>query len=87
MFQRRNVPFVAMLGLLPVVLAACSDATSSTDPRTQPPLVRVGAVGISGQSERSFTGIVAAIVTVIIVVASVRLSPSHTAEHQGGRCG
>ena len=60
MFQRRNVPFVAILGLLPVVLAACSDATSSTDPRTQPPLVRVGTVEISGQSERSFTGIVAA---------------------------
>ena len=60
MFQRRNVPFVAILGLLPVVLAACSDATSSTDPRTQPPLVRVGTVEISGESERSFTGIVAA---------------------------
>src|ERR1700752_4248644 len=60
MFQRRNVPFVAILGLLPVVLAACSDATSSTDPRTQPPLVRVGTVEISGQSERSFTGVVAA---------------------------
>ena len=44
MLQRRDVPFLAVVGLLPFVLAACSDATSSTDPRTQPPLVRVGTV-------------------------------------------
>ncbi len=60
MLQRRNVPFVAILGLLPVALAACSDATSSADPRTQPPLVRVAAVEVSTHAERSFTGIVAA---------------------------
>jgi len=62
MLQLRNVPFVTILiGLLPFVLAACSDATSSsTDPRTQPPLVRTETVEISVQSERSFTGIVAA---------------------------
>ena len=62
MLQLRNVPLVTILiGLLPFVLAACSDATSSsTDPRTQPPLVRIEAVEISAQSERSFTGIVAA---------------------------
>lgn len=60
MLQRRNVPFVAIFGLLPVVLAACSDATPSADPRTQPPLVRVGTVEISTRTERSFTGIVAA---------------------------
>ena len=62
MLQLRNVPLVTILiGLLPFVLAACSDATSSsTDPRTQPPLVRTETVEISVQSERSFSGIVAA---------------------------
>jgi len=50
-----------LIGLLPLVLAACSDANSSlTDPRLQPPLVRTEAVEISVQSKRSFTGIVAA---------------------------
>lgn len=61
MLQRRNIPFLAVVGLLPLVLAACSDATSSNDPRTQIPLVRVGAVEASVQAaERSFTGTVAA---------------------------
>jgi RND family efflux transporter MFP subunit len=60
MFKRRNVPFFALVGLLPVVLAACNDASSSIDPRTQPPLVRIEAVEIPIQSERSFTGVVAA---------------------------
>src|SRR5436309_2926706 len=60
MLIRREVPFVTIIGLLPFVLAACNEATSSTDPRTQPPLVRIQAVEISVQSERSFTGIVAA---------------------------
>ena len=46
--------------LLPFLLAACNEATPSTDPRTQPPLVRVGTVATSVQAERSFTGIVAA---------------------------
>jgi len=58
--QRRGVALVALVGLLPFVLSACTDATSSTDPRTQPPLVRVEAVKNSAGSERSFTGIVAA---------------------------
>jgi RND family efflux transporter MFP subunit len=53
-------PLVALLGLLPFVLAACNDATSSTDPRTERPLVRVGTVEPSVQAERSFTGFVAA---------------------------
>jgi RND family efflux transporter MFP subunit len=57
---RRTVPLFATLGLLPFVLAACNDATSSTDPRTQPPLVRLATVEPSVESERSFTGIVAA---------------------------
>jgi len=61
MLQLRNVPFVTLIGLLPLVLAACNDAaSSSTDPRTQPPLVRIETVETSVQSERSFTGIVAA---------------------------
>jgi RND family efflux transporter MFP subunit len=60
MLKRRDVPFLTVIGLLLFVLAACNDATSSTDPRTQPPLVRIEAVEISAQSERSFTGIVAA---------------------------
>ena len=50
----------SVIGLLPFVLAACTDATSSTDPRMQPPLVRTEAVKISAPSGRSFTGIVAA---------------------------
>ncbi|HKY71001.1 MAG TPA: efflux RND transporter periplasmic adaptor subunit [Nitrospira sp.] len=60
MLRRREVPSVTVIILLPFVLAACHDATSSTDPRTQPPLVRIEAVETSIQSERSFTGIVAA---------------------------
>jgi len=61
MLQLRDVPFVTFIGVLPFVLAACSDATSSsTDPRMQPPLVRIETVETSVQSERSFTGIVAA---------------------------
>lgn len=60
MLKRRDVPFVTVIGLLPFVLTACNDATPSTDPRTQPPLVRISTVETSVQSERSFTGIVAA---------------------------
>src|SRR5213594_2817490 len=60
MLKRRDVRFLTVIGLLLFVLAACNDATSSTDPRTQPPLVRIETVEISVQSERSFTGIVAA---------------------------
>jgi RND family efflux transporter MFP subunit len=50
----------SLIGLLPFVLAACNDATSSNDPRLQPPLVRIETVEMSVPSERSFTGIVAA---------------------------
>jgi len=60
MLTSREVPFVTVIGLLPFILAACHDATSSPDPRTEPPLVRIEVVGSSVQSERSFTGIVAA---------------------------
>jgi RND family efflux transporter MFP subunit len=59
MRQRPAIPFVAAFAL-PFVLAACSDATPSADPRTQVPVVRVGTVTSSARAERSFTGIVAA---------------------------
>jgi RND family efflux transporter MFP subunit len=59
MLRLRDVSFVTVIGLLPFVLAACNHATSA-DPRTQPPLVRIETVETSFQSERSFTGIVAA---------------------------
>jgi RND family efflux transporter MFP subunit len=58
MLPRRAVSFIAAIGL-PFLLAACG-ASSSPDPRTQPPLVRIGTVEISAPAERSFTGIVAA---------------------------
>ncbi len=60
MLQHRNIPFLAVVGLLPIALAACGNASSSNDPRTQTPLVRVGVVAAADQGERSFTGIVAA---------------------------
>ena len=60
MLQRRDVSFAAVLGLLPFVLAACRDASSSPDPRMQTPLVRVGTVAAPVEGERSFTGVVAA---------------------------
>ena len=56
----RHVLLAALAVLTPAVLTACSNADSSTDPRTQPPLVRVGYVVSNDQSGRSFSGIVAA---------------------------
>jgi RND family efflux transporter MFP subunit len=58
MLPRREVSFLAAIGL-PFILAACG-ASSSPDPRTQPPLVRIETVESSAPAERSFTGIVAA---------------------------
>jgi RND family efflux transporter MFP subunit len=56
-----DMPFGTLIALAPFVLAACNHAASSSaDPRLQTPLVRIETVQISGQSERSFTGIVAA---------------------------
>jgi RND family efflux transporter MFP subunit len=60
MLKRRDVPPLTVIGLLSFALAACNDATSSTDPRTQSPLVRVETVATAIQAERSFTGVVAA---------------------------
>ncbi|WP_260294162.1 efflux RND transporter periplasmic adaptor subunit [Sedimenticola hydrogenitrophicus] len=59
MLQHRNIS-LAVVALLPLVLAACSDATSSIDPRARIPLVRVAPVAPAVQAERSFTGVVAA---------------------------
>jgi RND family efflux transporter MFP subunit len=60
MLQHRNIPLLAVVSLVPLVLAACSDATSSVDPRTRITLVRVETVAASDPAERSFTGVVAA---------------------------
>src|SRR3954467_2614942 len=60
MVHRHPTLVIAVISLVPFALAACSEATSSIDPRTQPPLVRTETVQSSDQSERSFTGIVAA---------------------------
>src|SRR5207248_1255209 len=51
MLQRHPAVVVAVIGLLPFFLAACSDATSSNDPRMQAPLVRIATVEASPQSE------------------------------------
>lgn len=59
MLQRRTISFLMVVALLPITLAACGDASSPTDPRTQIPLVRTGLVMAADQGERSFTGIVA----------------------------
>src|SRR3954462_201727 len=51
----------SLIGFLPLVLTACNDATSSSaDPRPQPPLVQIETVRSAVQSERTFSGIVAA---------------------------
>src|SRR5918995_1085315 len=60
MSHHRELPSLVVIGLLPLALAACNHPTSSIDPRTQTPLVRVATVQTSVQTERSFTGIVAA---------------------------
>jgi RND family efflux transporter MFP subunit len=60
MCQRPEVPFLLIVGFLPLALAACTDARPSVDPRTRTPLVRVVTVEPSVHAERSFTGIVAA---------------------------
>ncbi|MBZ2188228.1 efflux RND transporter periplasmic adaptor subunit [Alcanivorax sp. JB21] len=60
MLQRRNIHSLVFIGLLPLVLVACSDDSASTDPRTLSPYVRVAEVEVDGQAERSFTGVVAA---------------------------
>src|SRR5687767_13097158 len=60
MFQRRPLPSLVVVGLLPFAVAACHNAPASSDPRTQTPVVRVATVQASVHAERSFTGFVAA---------------------------
>ena len=60
MLRSRAVPLAIVVGLLPFALAACTHSGSSDDPRTQSPLVRIETVQAAVQTERSFTGIVAA---------------------------
>ena len=60
MFQRRPLPSLVVVGLLPFAVAACHNGPASIDPRTQTPLVRVATVQHSVHAERSFTGIVGA---------------------------
>jgi RND family efflux transporter MFP subunit len=60
MLQRRDTSFFTVVGLLPFAVAACTHADSSDDPRTQSPLVRVATVQAAAQTDRSFTGIIAA---------------------------
>jgi RND family efflux transporter MFP subunit len=60
MFQRRPLLSLVLVGFLPFAVAGCHNATASTDPRTQTPLVRIAKVQPSVHAERSFTGIVAA---------------------------
>ncbi|MEO5819527.1 MAG: efflux RND transporter periplasmic adaptor subunit [Vicinamibacteraceae bacterium] len=61
MFQHRALPLLAIVLAAPFALGACHRATTaSSDPRTQPPLVRVATVEPSLAAQRSFTGIVAA---------------------------
>jgi RND family efflux transporter MFP subunit len=60
MRKRRDTTCLTVFGLLPFALGACTDATPAEDPRTQSPLVRIATVQAAVQTERSFTGIVAA---------------------------
>jgi len=55
---RRQLASYALC-LLPLALAACGESPTS-DPRTEAPLVRIGAVENAAAASRSFTGIVAA---------------------------
>lgn len=56
---RHRLVFTAVLCVLPLALVACGDKTTS-DPRTQTPLVRAATVQGADSASRSFTGTVAA---------------------------
>ncbi len=57
MLRRKLVSYA--ICLLPLALTACGDDHAS-DPRTEAPLVRIGAVQGASTASRSFTGVVAA---------------------------
>lgn len=50
---------IALMGLSVMVIFGCSEKVSP-DPRTQPPLVRVGHIETASEKSRTFTGTVAA---------------------------
>lgn len=58
--MRRLRPFRFAAFLLPLVLTACGDASTTQDPRTLAPLVRSAVVQPAEDGSRSFTGVVAA---------------------------
>lgn len=60
MLRRRDASFISVVTLLPLAVAACTDAAPPDDPRTRSPLVRVATAEAAAAAERSFTGIVAA---------------------------
>lgn len=49
-----------ILCLLPLALMGCGDSSSTDDPRTQPPLVRVATIVSAVDASRTFTGVVVA---------------------------
>jgi len=58
--MRRLRPFPFAACVLPLVLTACGDASTTKDPRTLAPLVRSAVVQLAEDGSRSFTGVVAA---------------------------
>lgn len=58
--MRRLSPFPFAACVLPLVLTACGDASTTKDPRTLAPLVRSAVVQLAEDGSRSFTGVVAA---------------------------
>lgn len=56
----RLKPAHLVIGLLPLVLAACGDSSVSHDPRSEPPLVRAATAKQSVELARAFTGVVVA---------------------------
>jgi RND family efflux transporter MFP subunit len=57
--RRRSLLLSTLIGVMPFALVACGEQASS-DPRTDPPLVRVAITQSAAPAPRSFTGIVAA---------------------------
>ncbi|MDP3308620.1 efflux RND transporter periplasmic adaptor subunit [Methylotenera sp.] len=57
--HRSKLIFIAVIGLLPILLIGCGDKVNP-DPRTLTPLVRVGNVEAASPLSRTFTGTVAA---------------------------
>ena len=56
----RDLSFLVVAGLLPLVLSGCNEEVPVADPRVLDPLVQVAAVVPVSAVERSFTGVVAA---------------------------